>query len=109
MGQDATTVPPKGLGTLKLSDFWKSLFLAAIVNILLVIYPIIQGGHWPTIVDLQDMLKSTVAIIIGYLLKNLGTNNVGQILTKDQPVVKAEVKSLDELKAKADDNPNDIK
>ncbi len=45
MGQDATTVPPKGLGTLKLSDFWKSLFLAAIDNVLLVLYPIIQGGH----------------------------------------------------------------
>lgn len=104
MGETATTVPPKGLGSLQLSDFWKSLFLAAIVNILLALYPIIQGGHWPTSADFQDMIKSTVAIIIGYLIKNLSTNNVGQILQKDKPVVKADVASLNELKEKANQN-----
>lgn len=101
MAQDATTVPAKGLGSLKLSDFWKSLFLAAIVNVLLVLYPIIQGGHWPTSNDLQDMLKSTVAIIIAYLIKNLSTNNVGQILEKDKPVVHVDVETLNDLKEKA--------
>jgi hypothetical protein len=101
MGQDATTVPPKGLGTLKLSDFWKSLFLAAIVNVLLVLYPIIQGGHWPTSTNLQDMLKSTVAIILAYLIKNLSTNNVGQVLQKDKPVVNVDVSTLNDLKEKA--------
>jgi|SRR6185312_4039502 len=104
MGQDSTTVPPKGLGNLQLSDFWKSLFLAAIVNILLALYPIIQGGHWPTTADLQDMLKSTVAIIIGYLIKNLSTNNVGQILTKDKPVVTVDTVSLNKLQDKAATN-----
>jgi hypothetical protein len=101
MAQEGTTVPPKGLGTLKLSDFWKSLFLAAIVNVLLVLYPIIQGGQWPTSADLQDMLKSTVAIIIAYLIKNLSTNNVGQVLQKDKPMVNVDVNTLNDLKEKA--------
>lgn len=101
MPQSATTIPPKGLFSLKLSDFWKSLFLAAIVNILLVLYPIVQGGHWPTSADLSDMVKSTVAIIIAYLLKNLGTNNVGQILTPDKPVVHVDAEELKDLKEKA--------
>ena len=102
MGQQSTTVPPKGLGSIQLSDFWKSLFLAAIVNILLALYPIIQGGHWPTTADFQDMLKSTVAIIIGYLIKNLSTNNVGQILQKDKPVITVDTQSLGELQNKVD-------
>ena len=101
MGQTATTDTTKGIGNLQLSDFWKSLFLAAIVNVLMVLYPIIQGGHWPTSEDLSDMLKSTVAIIIAYLIKNLSTNNVGQILSKDKPVVKIEVEKLEELKTEA--------
>lgn len=106
MGQNATTIPPKGLGAIQLSDFWKSLFLAAIVNILLVLYPIIEGGHWPTSADLQDMLKSTVAIIIAYLIKNLSTNNVGEILTKDKSVVTVAKQDLKDLQDKAADTPN---
>ena len=101
MGQNSTVVPPHGLGNIHLSDFWKSLFLAAIVNVLLGLYPILSASHWPTITDLQGMAKSTVAIIVGYLIKNLSTNNVGQILTKDKPTVNVEVASLNKLEDKA--------
>jgi hypothetical protein len=87
MAEQATTIPPKGLGTIKLSDFWKSLLLAALSNILLSLYTIINSGALPTHADLITMLKTTSAIILSYLLKNLGTNNVGQLLTKDKPVV----------------------
>jgi len=104
MGQQSTTVPPKGLGSIQLSDFWKSLFLAAIVNILLGLYPIINGGHWPTTIDLIAMAKSTVAIIIGYLIKNLSTNNVGQILQKDKPVITVDTQSLNKLQDQAATN-----
>ena len=104
MGQIATTVPPKGLGTIKLSDFWKSLLLAALTNVLLALYAIINSGAMPTQADWIAIAKTTAAIIIAYLLKNLGTNNVGQILTKDKPVVVADQKSLDKLEAKADSN-----
>jgi hypothetical protein len=47
------------------------------------------------------MLKSTVAIIIAYLIKNLSTNNVGQVLQKDNPVVNVDVSTLNDLKEKA--------
>jgi hypothetical protein len=100
MAQESTTIPPHGYGKIQLSDFWKSLFLAAIVNILLGIYPIVSAGHWPTVVDLQSMVKSTVAIIIGYLIKNLSTNNVGEILTKDKPVVSVDSAALNKLQDK---------
>lgn len=103
MSQNASEIPPHGLGKLHISDFWKSLFLAAIVNLLLGIYPIINSGSWPTLTDFQDMLKSTVAIIIAYLIKNLSTNNVGQILTKDKPVITVPMEDVKELEAKAAD------
>lgn len=73
-----------GLGKIQISDFWKSLFLAAITNVLMVLYPIINNGNWPDITDLNSMFKSTIAIIIAYLIKNLSTNNAGQLLKKDK-------------------------
>jgi hypothetical protein len=87
MSQEATTIPPKGLGSLSLNDFWKSLLLAALTNVLLELYTIIQSGNWPTHADLITMTKTTFAIILSYLLKNLGTNNAGQLLKKDVSVV----------------------
>lgn len=97
--QTASTIPPKGLGSIQLSDFWKSLLLAALSNVLLGLYSIIQTGAFPTQADLMIMLKSTLAIIISYLLKNLGTNNVGELLKKDKPTIvvdkeKAEEKNI---------------
>ncbi len=87
MAQDATTIPPKGLGSIGLNDFWKSLLLAAFTNVLLELYTIVQSGNWPTHADLITMSKTTFAIILSYLLKNLGTNNAGQFLKKDVPIV----------------------
>lgn len=101
MAQIATTIPPKGLGALHISDFWKSLILAAIMNILLALYPIINSGNWPTHADLVVMLKSTVAVILAYIIKNLSTNNVGEILEKDKPVVHVDATDLKQLEAKA--------
>ena len=92
MSQDATTIPPSGLGKLSLNDFWKSLLLAALTNVLLGVYTIVQSGNFPTHSDWATMLKSTIAIVISYLLKNLSTNNVGQILSKDKPTVTVDAK-----------------
>ena len=97
MTQDATTIPPKGLGKIGLNDFWKSLLIAAISNVLLGLYTIVQSGNFPGKEDWIVMFKSTIAIIISYLLKNLGTNNVGQILQKDKPVVMVSAKKLEEV------------
>lgn len=104
MAQIASTIPPKGLGSIQLSDFWKGLLLAALTNILLSLYAIINTGAWPTHADWITMLKATLAIVISYLLKNLGTNNVGQILQKDKSVVHVDATDLKELEAKADQN-----
>jgi len=101
MAQDAATIPPRGLGKLQISDFLKSLLLAALTNVLLGLYTIIQSGNFPTHADWIVMLKSTIAIVISYLLKNLGTNNTGQLLKKDQPVVTVSAKELDKVIDKA--------
>lgn len=97
MGQSSTTVPPKGLGSIQLSDFWKGLLLAALTNVLLSLYAIINTGAWPTHADWINMFRATLAIIIAYLLKNLGTNNVGELLQKDKPVVSVEKEGLDKV------------
>ena len=105
MSENASTIPPGGLGTLHISDFLKSLLLAALTNVLLGVYTIIQSGNFPTHADWAVMLKSTIAIVISYLLKNLGTNNTGQLLKKDQPVVKVSAEKLDEVIKEADAKP----
>jgi hypothetical protein len=87
MAQDASTIPPKGFNKIQLSDFWKGLLIAAFSNVLLSLYAIINTGAWPTHADLISMLKATTAIVISYLIKNYKTNNVGELFTKDKPVV----------------------
>lgn len=68
---------------------------------LLGVYAIINTGAFPTEADWIIMLKSTLAIIISYILKNLGTNNVGEILKKDKPIVHVDALELKELENKA--------
>ncbi len=105
MPQEGTvTVPPKGIFNLNWGDFGKGVFLAALMNILLTLYPIISGGAWPTSADLQSMLKSTVAMILSYLIKNLSTNNVGQLFAKDKAVVTVDKEHLEDLKAQVETN-----
>ena len=103
MGQIASTIPPKGLGSIHLSDFWKGLLLAALTNVLLSVYAIINTGAWPTHADWVTMLKATLAIVISYLLKNLGTNNVGEFLKKDKPIVHVDAEELKTLETKANE------
>lgn len=103
MSEIATTIPPKGLGTIQLSDFWKSLLIAALSNILLSLYTIINSGTLPTHADLITMLKTTSAIVLSYLIKNLSTNNVGQLLVKDKPVVTVDKEHLANLQAQANE------
>lgn len=103
MGETATnTMPPKGFGTV---DFWKDLgkgaFIAVITNILLGIYAIVQTNQFPSSEEWATMIKSTLAILIAYFIKNLGTNNVGQMFTADKPTVTVGAKELDKVIDKA--------
>lgn len=98
MGEQANTIPPKGLGTV---DFWKDLgkgaFIAALTNILLGLYTIIQSGNFPNHEDWITMIKSTLAILLAYFIKNLSTNNTGEMFTKDKPTVTVSAKELDKV------------
>lgn len=100
MSQETTTIPPSGLGKLNVSDFVKTLILSALANVLMTLYSIIQAGNWPTSNDWHDMLKATVAFAIGYLIKNALTNNTGQFLKKNEPVVTVSAEKLKEISEK---------
>lgn len=101
MAEQTTHIPEKGLWVLKWADVAKSIIIAAVANALLIIYPIIQGGAWPSKDDWADIFRATIAFIISYLLKNLLTNNTGEILKKDKPVVTVSAEKLNELEQKA--------
>ena len=101
MGETANQVPPSGFGTVQWSDFIKGVGLAVATNALLSIYTLIDSGSWPTKEDWMDILRTSVAFIISYILKNLLTNNTGQLLKKDEPVVTVGAKELDKVVDKA--------
>lgn len=102
MAENATTIPPQGLGKLKLNDFWKGALIAFGTSVLSGAYFLLTKDHFPTWVEFQPYLQTAVAAFIMYVLKNLGTNNVGELLQKDKPVVHVDAQQLDDLKAKAD-------
>src|SRR5690349_1245721 len=103
MSEQATSIPPAGLGKLQWRDFIKSIALAAGANALLSLYTIINSGAWPTREDWTDILRTTVAFIISYLIKNALTNNVGQFAKPDQPTVTVGAKELEKVIDKAND------
>ena len=103
MAQDAATIPPAGLGKLRWNDILKSILLAAATNALISLYTIINSGSWPTAEDWRDILQTTVAFMISYIVKNMLTNNVGQFAKKDQPTVTVSAKELDKVIDKANE------
>ena len=101
MGETANTIPPSGFGKLQWSDLLKSVGLAVATNVLMSLYSLISVGSWPTKEDWLDILQTSVAFMISYLLKNILTNNVGQIAKKDQPTVTVPAKELEKVIDKA--------
>jgi len=102
MGETSNTIPPKGLGSVDfLRDLAKGAFLAALTNLLLGLYTIIQSGNFPTHADWLTMIKSTLAILLAYFIKNLSTNNTGQLFTKDKPTTTVPAKELEAVIEKA--------
>lgn len=107
MATPTATIPPKGLGNINWNDLWKGLYYAAIGQILALIGFFVSGlltehPHFPTWAEWLPYIKSTLYAIGGYLAGKFGVNNVGQILTKDKPIVRVDAEALDELKAKAE-------
>ena len=104
MSQNAD-IPPRGLNSIKWQDLLKGVYYAAIGQLVyLIIYfgdSILQATpHFPTWSEYVPYLKAVFVSIGGYLLGKLGINNVGQIFTSDKAVVKMDVNSVNELKAK---------
>lgn len=95
MSETASTIPPSGIGKLQWGDILKSVGLAVATNALMSLYSLISSGSWPTKEDWMDILQTSVAFMISYIVKNLLTNNVGQILKKDEPTVTVSAKKLE--------------
>lgn len=106
MGQIATTIPPNGIGKIKLNDFWKGALIAFGTSLLSGAYFLLTQDHFPNWVEFQPYLQAAVAAFIMYVLKNLGTNNVGEMLQKDKPIVHVDAADLQQLEAKAGANQN---
>lgn len=109
MSENATTIPPKGLGSIKLNDLWKGLYYAAIGQVLALAGFFVSGlltehPHFPTWAEWLPYVKATVYAIGGYIAGKFGVNNVGQILQPDKPVVHVDAEELKDLRDKADEN-----
>lgn len=97
MAETSNTIPPGGFGKLQWNDFVKSILLAAATNAMLSLYTIIDSGSWPTAEDWGDIIRTTVAFMISYILKNALTNNAGKFLKKDEPIVTVPAKELEKV------------
>lgn len=107
MSDNLPTIPPKGLGSLQWRDLFKGLYYAAIGQVLalagfLVTSLLQDHPHFPSWIEWLPYVKATIYAIGGYVAGKLGVNNVGQILTKDKPLVRVDAAALDELKQKAE-------
>lgn len=95
MSETANQIPPSGFGKIQWSDFVKSVGLAVFTNALMSLYTLINSGSWPTKEDWMDILQTSVAFMISYIVKNLLTNNVGDLFKKDEPIVTVSAKKLE--------------
>lgn len=102
MGQNTSPIPPKGLWAVKASDWIKGLWLAVSSGVLALGYFIISNHfRLPTMNEAEPYLQTIAAGFLAYIAKNFGTNNVGQFLKPDQPVVKVSEQKLEDLAEKA--------
>ena len=68
-----------------LRDATRGLFVAMATVILMSIYPIIEQGTWPTVVQLKAIGLSGLAAGVAYIIKNFLTNSKDQMLKKETP------------------------
>lgn len=73
-----------GFGYLHLSDFWKALLISAIYLLLVSMAPIFSQHRLPTASELAGMGYDVINLMIAYFIKNLVTNNEGQLFKKDK-------------------------
>lgn len=102
MPELSTTVPPKGLGNLRLADFIKGAALSCSAQLLAMLDFWFRADHFPAYTEWQPYIKATIYFFVLYLFKNFGTNNVGQFLKADKPIVHVDKEQLEQLQQKAD-------
>lgn len=102
MGETANTIPPKGLFSIKGSDWVKGIGIVLFGNITVMILFLIEQDHWPSWVEWQPYIKMTVSTLLGYIGKNFFTNNTGQLFTADKPTTTVPTKELDKVIDKAE-------
>lgn len=104
------TTVPKGLGSINFwRDLLKGIYYAAIGQILYLIAffinsLLVEHPRLPTWPEWLPYIKAVTVSVGGYIIGKFGVNNAGQILTKDQQMVRVRKDTLQELKDKASDN-----
>lgn len=94
-------IPPKGLWTLKLQDFYKGFVKSCGGLVVTVIIKMIQNKfQFPSYTEIEPFLEATAYFFFSYLGFNALTNNVGQLFTKDKPIVAVDKEHLENLEAK---------
>lgn len=106
MSEIATMIPPGGLGKIRGRDFIKGLYYACCGQILAIGYfafdSILQETPvFPTWAEWLPYIRAFIIAVLGYVLGKLGVNNVGQILSKNKPVVSVHKEDLEEIIDKA--------
>lgn len=109
MSEGATIVPPKGLGKIRWQDVMKGVYYACIGQLLALIgffftSLLQEHPHLPTWVEWLPYVKATLYAIGGYIAGKFGVNNVGQIFTKDKPIVHVDASELASLQQQASQN-----
>jgi hypothetical protein len=74
-----------GFGNINWLDILKGFIVAVLTVVLAGVYTSVQSGKLPTLAELGTLGIAGLAAGIGYLIKNLFSNNVGTPLTKDVP------------------------
>jgi len=72
-----------GFLKLNLADLGKSLIVAFFSAFITALYALFQAGSFPTWQQIVTCAGVGVAGAIGYLVKNVLSNNQGEILAKD--------------------------
>ncbi len=106
MSELATTIPPKGYGSLQARDWLKGLYYAVVGSIVLMFYFLVENllqehPHWPTWNEWLPLIKGFVQAFAGYIIGKIGVNNVGQIFQKDKPIVHVDAEDLKKVVEKA--------
>ncbi len=69
------------LGTIKVSDWWRGLIVAVATTPLTIIYQSITAIPISFVFDWKAILGAALAGGLGYILKNIGTGQKGNLLT----------------------------